>query len=94
MANPRKQFSRDNYWRALGKFVDQFASIETGMHLLLQERTRMPLETARAVFSGVRVKDTMSFLGRLSKVFPLKPETLTDQEFIFAQLRTITDIRN
>jgi hypothetical protein len=31
----RNLYSRDNYWRWLGKFVDQFASVEFFAHTLL-----------------------------------------------------------
>lgn len=94
MAKSRGPYGRDNYWRALGKFIDEFASIETGMHLLLQQRTRTPLELARAVFSGVRVKDAMDLIRRVAQVRPLEPEIAADQEFIFAQLTLINNIRN
>ena len=94
MATQQNPYNRDRYWRALGKFVDQFSEIETGMHLLLWERTRTRMEIAQAVFSGVRIKEAMSLINRVAEVRPLSKEAKADQDYIFAQLRLITDVRN
>ena len=94
MAKKLNPYSRHRYWRSLGKFVDQFASVETGIHILLWERTRTPLEIAQAVFSGVRIKDAMSLIRRVSEVHPLDPQTAADQDYIFTQLNIITIVRN
>jgi hypothetical protein len=85
---------RERYWRALGKFVDEFAAIETAIHILLMQRTNTPLDIARAVFSGVRIQEAMKLIGRVSEVRPLDAKTKADQKYVFAQLNVITDFRN
>lgn len=94
MSKPKSRYTRENYWRALGEFIDRFAIVEVAIHLLLQERTKTHLEIARAVYSGVRMQAAMGLLNRLSQVLPLPEDRQHDQEHIFAQLGIITRVRN
>ena len=52
------------------------------------------MEIAQAVFSGVRIKEAMSLINRVAEVRPLSKEAKADQDYIFTQLRLITDVRN
>ncbi|MEX2166833.1 MAG: hypothetical protein WD852_07405 [Methyloceanibacter sp.] len=90
----RQTHIRERYWRALGKFVDDFAAVEMAMVLLLMIRTNTPLDVGRAIFSGVRIKEAMALIGRVGEVRPLDDETKADQEYVFAQLRVIIEFRN
>jgi len=94
MAKTKNPYSRDRYWRSLGKFVDAFADVETGMHILLWEQARIPYEVSQALHSGVRIKEAMKLVRRIGEVYPLSEATQADQDYIFAQLNLITDLRN
>lgn len=94
MAKKSKPNNRDRYWRALGKFVDKFAAVETFIHLLLYERTRIHLETAQVVFSGTRIQVAMGYIKRMADLEPLNKATAADQIYIFEQLGHLIGLRN
>ena len=94
MVKSKNPYSRDRYWRSLGMFADAFADVETGMHILLWERARIPHEVSQALCSGVRIKEAMNLVRRVGEVYPVSAEILADQEYIFAQLNVITKLRN
>jgi hypothetical protein len=43
------------YYQALGKFVDTFANVEEILFLYLYASAGVAYDTARAIFSGVRI---------------------------------------
>lgn len=94
MATQRNPYNRDRYWRALGKFVDQFSEVEEATHILLWQRTKTSMKIGRAVFSGVRIKEGMNLIKRVGEVCLLPPGIAADQKYIFAQLNIITGLRN
>jgi hypothetical protein len=52
------------YYRALGEFVDTFAEVEGVLFLYLSTLIGIDQDTAKAVFSGIRAHDSVSFIKR------------------------------
>jgi hypothetical protein len=48
------------YYRALGEFGGAFAKVEWALFLYLHNLAALDQETAKAIFSGVRVHDAAS----------------------------------
>ena len=82
------------YWNALGEFIDGFARAERDMFLALRWHTKTQDKIARAVFSGVRVDATADFLRRLATVGAIGAPEWEQLEPITAQLKAISDARN
>jgi hypothetical protein len=80
------------YYRALGEFVEAFADVEGDLFLYLYNLVGVDYNMARAVFSGVRIQETVSFIRRIIEIRPSKiPDGLDE---VLAQLLTINDTRN
>ena len=58
----------EEYYLALGRFVDQFAHVETAMFLCLAWYTKTKGVTAKTVFSSARIDVISNYLRRLSEV--------------------------
>jgi hypothetical protein len=82
------------YWKALGRFVEAFASIETVMFALLAFYAKMPNDRAKAVFSGTRVDASVKLIRRLIAVDDPGEERRRELELVFPQLGAINDARN
>jgi hypothetical protein len=80
------------YYRALGEFVDTFANIEEVIFLYLSELAGVDHDTARAVFSGVRIHDAISFIKRIAEVRGVQLSAELDD--VLGQLQIINDVRN
>lgn len=84
----------DAYWKALGKFIHEFARIEAALQLLLWRLSKMDPKLAKAVFSGTRIDGASQFIRRLLEVRPIdkkKEAVLLD---MLTQLKIINDVRN
>ena len=57
-----------NYWLALGRFIHAYALTERETFTLLLEKAGVSRPMAQALFSGSRVKNTMSLLKRIADV--------------------------
>jgi hypothetical protein len=80
------------YYRALGEFVEAFADVEGELFLYLYTLVGVDYNMARAVFSGVRVQEAVSFIRRIMEIRPSKiPEGLDE---VLAQILIINDTRN
>jgi hypothetical protein len=80
------------YYRALGEFVELFADVEGVLFLYLYTLVGVDEATAKAVFSGVRVHEAISFIRRLAEVRTHGiPATI---DAVLAQLLIINDARN
>ena len=53
------------YWTALGKFLHRYALLEQALNRVLRETTKVDRETAKAIFSGARVAQAISFINRV-----------------------------
>jgi hypothetical protein len=63
----------DNYFQALGEFVHCFTTAEHAVSSCLLHHAKVNTDVYRAVFSGVRMKEGISFLRRLSEVGEIDP---------------------
>jgi hypothetical protein len=82
------------YYAALGNFADTFSRVEAAIAYSLWHYAGTNRNIASAVFSGVRVKEAMSFIRRIAEVTNLRADLRADLENIFTQLGHITDARN
>lgn len=80
------------YYRALGEFVDTFANVEEVMFLYLAALVGVDHDTARAVFSGVRIRDAISYIKRIAEVRGAQLAAELDE--VLGQLQIINDVRN
>jgi hypothetical protein len=81
-----------DYWLALGEFIHRFARVEQQVAYTLTLYTKLPIETARAVFSGVRAKDAFSLIDRIRETRGLE----IDEDWLRAkaQFGVINSVRN
>jgi len=80
------------YYQALGKFVDTFANVEEILFLYLYASAGVDYDTARAIFSGVRIHDAVSLIKRFAEV--RKAELSAALDDVLSQLLIINDVRN
>jgi len=83
---------RASYYSALGRFMDEFASIEALMHSLLSHHANVDHKVAQAVFSGVKADVAMGHVRRLLEVYPT--DNADELRSLFDQLAIINGIRN
>lgn len=55
----------DQYHLALGRFIDAFATAEHNLKFAVASVSNVPRETAKAIFSGTRVKLAIDFIRRI-----------------------------
>ena len=67
VARFRDLVPKDRYYYELGLFVQHFSKIETLLQYALWFYSDTSEQTARAVFSGVRVEQAVSFIKRLHR---------------------------
>jgi hypothetical protein len=89
MPRPKKS---DAYLRSLGAFVHTFAFIEDWMLMLLGMFSDVSDEATPALFSGVRVKEAISFFRRLYEAYQHPIDAELDDAF--RQLAVINNTRN
>jgi hypothetical protein len=82
------------YNAALGSFVQSFARVEHGMHRALRWYAKVDVETARAVFSGVRAMEASGYLRRLADIGGIEASEWARLNPLLAQLKAINDVRN
>jgi hypothetical protein len=80
------------YYGTLGLFVHSFAHAEGWLFMYLCRVAEVDEDTARAIFSGVRVHDPVSFIKRIAEV---RNEPLSNEfDEALSQLLIINDVRN
>jgi hypothetical protein len=82
------------YYLALGRFAHRFALAELGVHFVLRHYAGMKDGVARALLSGVRVRDTKSKLSRLHAVGVVPDDKWSELTFLFDQLSIINTARD
>ena len=82
------------YYEALGRFTHWFAKMESAIALSLWFYARTPHPIAKAVFSGVRVKEASSFMNRIADATSLAADTRTDLREVLLQATALNDVRN
>jgi hypothetical protein len=90
----QRKIVRRRYWLALGRFIEQFALTETMVHFALRTISGVSLETARAIFSGVRMNAALGLITRLAETNRLPAALKRELADASAQLGLITRIRN
>jgi hypothetical protein len=81
------------YWEALGRFIHEFAKVESLLITLLRDLSKTSDETAGAIFSGLRVdgaKDTINRILDATGQTDIKSRLQSP----FAQLGVIAGVRN
>jgi hypothetical protein len=82
----------NSYFLALGLFTQAFTDMETLVALLLRIQTGVSQETARAVFSGVRIDQAKGFITRTREAYGVGEHP--DLKRAFDQIGVITGVRN
>jgi hypothetical protein len=82
------------YWRALGAFVEAFASFESALYRLLVVTARTDESIATAVFSGENGEQTVKLIKRIWRVYP-PPRPIQDElTEVFSRFKAINEVRN
>ena len=82
------------YYLALGRFAHRFAQAEASVHYVLRHYAGMKADVARALLSGVRVRDAKSKLSRLREIGVIPDDKYTELTFLFDQLGIINGARD
>lgn len=82
----------DDFIRELGIFIMEFASTESFLLAALTDTAAVSHDTARAVFSGVKIDTAKSMINRLRAVKGLPEDPILKRAF--EQLTVITAVRN
>jgi len=82
------------YYLALGRFAHRFAQAELSVHFVLRHYACMTTDVARALLSGVRIRETRSRLSRLHDVGAIPDEKWSELTFLFDQLGIINGARD
>lgn len=82
------------YFEALGRFVNEFAGVESALLFALKTYTKVSWPVARAIFSGARIETAMDFINRICNALDPGQERREELDDVFTQLRVINEIRN
>lgn len=82
------------YYLALGRFAHRFALAEQGVHFVLRHYAGMTTGVARALLSGVRLRDTKSKLSRLHEIGVIPDDKWSELKIIFDHLSIINSARD
>jgi hypothetical protein len=82
------------YFEYLGRLVHTFSLAEAILFKFLIYYTGVSDKTARAIFSGVRVQEGISFIRRLMEIRRLGQTRKADIDNVLAQFAKINDLRN
>jgi hypothetical protein len=85
---------RDEFHRALGEFVAQFAAVENNMHLALRTCAGVSAQMAATLFSGTRTEAAAQNIRRISEAEKWPEPRAKEAEYIFKQLSEINRVRN
>lgn len=96
-SEPRKTlkgYPYHDYVHALGDFAHRFSSVELAVHNCVLHHSKVSNGVGRAVFSGVRIKEGISFLRRLADAGEITPAEWGEMKPLLEHLNTLTDRRN
>ena len=82
------------YHYTLGKFVDQFARVESVVAIALMWHAKISQKRARAVFSGVRMDVATGHLRRLASIDAISPSEWAQMEPVVTQIGHLNTARN
>lgn len=84
----------DRYHMALGSFVSKFSQVECTLQTVLWTIARVSDATGKAVFSGVRPDQALSYLNRIADAEKWPAERKANLTLIADRLGPITKLRN
>jgi hypothetical protein len=82
------------YFEALGRFAHAYARVESIIALSLWYSAGISHPIAKAVFSGVKIKETSGFLKRIAEVTGMDKTRRDELDAVLKQLGDITAARN
>ena len=82
----------DNYYRALGKFINEFAKTEELLMLMLARATGLKHREAAAIFSGTRLRSGIDGIRRLHEAKDMAVSPALKEAF--EQLASINTMRD
>lgn len=82
------------YYTALGRFVSDFARVETTLQQTLWMAAGAPVTVARAVFSGLKVEGCLQFIKKIADAKKWKPAQKQRLEEITERLGPLNKLRN
>jgi hypothetical protein len=84
----------ETYCLALGRFIDQFSSVEATMQVTLWSLAKIPPSTGRVLLSGVRTDLAASYIKRLAAAENWPAKRLAPFTELFDHLGPINSLRN
>jgi hypothetical protein len=82
------------YYSALGRFIDMFAQVETALTFTLWHYAKTPPEIAKIIFSGDRVDNSSQYIKQIAEATNATQDLRDDLTYIFDQLGIINGNRN
>ena len=82
------------YFEALGRFCNQFATLEAVMFNILAFYARVPNNMARALFPGTRVREAMQSIRRIILIQDPGEENKSDLDNVFKHIQHINTLRD
>jgi len=82
------------YHKALGQFIEAYATCEMYLYFLLQKIAGVSPEIGAAIFSGVRTEQAISFIRRIWLVQEPAKDVRKELDEAMKQLAAINDARN
>jgi hypothetical protein len=85
---------REAYCLALGRFIDQFSSVEAAMQVTLWHFAKIPPSTGRALLHGARIDAAIKLINRLADTERWPSATVAKFRDLFDHLHAINSLRN
>jgi hypothetical protein len=93
-ASPDAFARAKGYHEALGLFIEEFASTEAFMFILLCHYANVDLRVGKVVFSSVRMSQTIDLVRSAILAKDLGEPRKSDLENVLKQLKSISEARN
>lgn len=84
----------DEYYSALGRFIDMFAQVEIAVNFTLWHYSKTSTDIAKIIFSGDRVDSSSQYIKQIAEATGARRELRDDLKHIFDQLGVISGNRN
>lgn len=84
----------EEYYSALGRFIDMFAQVETAVTFTLWHYAKTPPDIGKIVFASAKIEVSSTFIKQLAAATGTPKELLDDLEYILQQLAIINGNRN
>jgi hypothetical protein len=82
------------YYSALGRFIDMFAQVETAVAFTLWHYAKTQPNIAKIIFSGDRIDSSSKYIKQLAEATNVAYDLQIDLKYVFDQLGIITVVRN